>query len=70
MALTPDGRQAVSASHDQTVKVWDQDSGKTIATFQCEAGIGSCLCASGGKVLVIGDQGAIVHFLRLEGQPV
>ena len=30
VALTPDGRRAVSASHDKTLKVWDLESGKEI----------------------------------------
>jgi WD40 repeat protein len=35
VAVTPDGRLAVSASADQTVKVWELESGSTIATFSC-----------------------------------
>ena len=31
----PDGQRAVSASLDQTLKVWDLESGEVIATFTC-----------------------------------
>jgi WD40 repeat protein len=36
VAVTPDGR-AVSASHDATLKVWELESGATIATFSGDA---------------------------------
>ena len=34
MAVTPDGRRAISASDDQTLRVWDLDTGKTVRTLQ------------------------------------
>ena len=33
MAVTPDGRLAVSASGDQTLKVWDVESGRELRTL-------------------------------------
>ena len=33
VAVTPDGRQAVSASEDLTLKVWDLESGAELRTF-------------------------------------
>jgi GTPase SAR1 family protein len=34
VATTPDGRRAVSASHDKRVRVWDLDAGTCLATLQ------------------------------------
>jgi formylglycine-generating enzyme required for sulfatase activity len=34
VALTPDGKRAISGSDDKTLKVWDTDSGKLLRTFQ------------------------------------
>ena len=67
LAATPDGRQVVSGSWDDTLKVWDLESGKTVTTFLCDAPIFSCLCVSDGKVFVMGDGSGTIHFLRLEG---
>jgi WD40 repeat protein len=33
VAVTPDGQRALSASDDQTLKVWDQASGRELRTF-------------------------------------
>jgi WD40 repeat protein len=33
VAVTPDGKRAVSASWDRTLRVWDLDSGQPIATL-------------------------------------
>lgn len=38
VAVTPDGRHAVSASHDHTLKLWDLASGKEVRTFAGHAG--------------------------------
>ena len=37
VAVTPDGRRAISASDDQTLRVWDLDTGKTVRTLQGHA---------------------------------
>ena len=34
MAVTPDGRRAVSASVDRTLRLWDLESGQTIRTLE------------------------------------
>jgi WD40 repeat protein len=34
LAVTPDGRRAVSASDDWTLKVWDLESGREVKTLQ------------------------------------
>ncbi len=37
VAVTPDGQRAVSASEDNTVKVWDLETGEVLATFTCDS---------------------------------
>jgi small GTP-binding protein len=39
VAVSPDGRRAVSASGDGTLRVWDLESGRSIATFSGHIGI-------------------------------
>ena len=34
MAVTPDGRRAVSASEDRTLRLWDLESGQTLRTLE------------------------------------
>ena len=65
VAVSADGRRAVSASEDRTLKVWDLDTGALIATFTCDAAIHSCALI-GVDELIVGDAGGRVHFLRLE----
>ena len=64
VALRGDGRRAVSASGDQTLKVWDVETGEVTATFSCD-GAAYC-CAFTIDRFVAGDAGGHVHFLRLE----
>ena len=48
----PDGRRAVSASDDQTLKVWDLESGRELRTLTGHSGLsrrgGECGRAAGG----------------------
>lgn len=67
VALTPDGRRAVSASHDKTLKVWDLEIGSLIAGFTGESSILSCAIAPDGLTIVAGEASGKVHFLHLEG---
>ena len=66
VALSGDGRRAVSASWDKTLKVWDLETGKVLATFTCDREARCCAFSDGGKLIVAGDEGGHVHFLRLE----
>jgi WD40 repeat protein len=67
VAVTPDGRKAVSGSFDNTLKVWDLEKGEVIATFTGESPIFCCAIASGGVTIVAGEKSGRMHFLRLEG---
>ncbi len=40
VALSGDGLQVVSASWDQTLKVWDLEKGSVVATFTSDAPCG------------------------------
>ena len=58
-------KRAVSGSNDRTLKVWDLASGDVLATLTCDAGVMSCASA-GENLIVAGDSGGHLHFLRLE----
>ena len=64
LAISPDQRRFVSSSWDKTVKVWNF-AGTQIAEFTCEGNVNSCLFVS-DDLLIAGDTGGHVHFLRLE----
>jgi len=65
LAVSADGRRAVFASHDITVKVWDVDIGALIATFTCDT-VAHCCAFIADDQLIAGVAGGHVHFLRLE----
>ena len=65
VAVTADGRRAVSASWDHTLRVWDLETGTPVATFTCDAPALCCAFAS-AQVIVVGDMAGQVHFLSLE----
>jgi len=66
VAVTPDGRRAVSASGDQTLKVWDLERGEVVATFTGESSILCCAVGPDGVTIVAGESSGRVHLLRLE----
>jgi WD40 repeat protein len=65
VAVTPDGRRVVSASDDQTLRLWDLESGKEIATFTGEDDMGSSTLAPDGRTIIAGDASGRMHFLSL-----
>jgi WD40 repeat protein len=66
VAVTPDGRRALSASSDRTLKLWDLRTGEALATFTCDSRASCCAYSDALKLIVAGDAGGHVHFLRLE----
>ncbi|WP_343039317.1 hypothetical protein [Sodalinema gerasimenkoae] len=67
MAITPDGKQALSASRDTTLKLWDLATGEVVASFGSDGGLDCCAIAPDGVRVVAGDRSGRVYFLRLEG---
>jgi len=65
--VTGDGRRAVSGPGDQTLKVWDLESGKVVATFSGEGPLYACAVAPDGVTIIAGEESGRVHLLRLEG---
>ena len=51
--MTPDGRRVVSASHDNTLKVWDLESGRAVATLDGHAAwVTACAVTPDGRRVV------------------
>jgi WD40 repeat protein len=66
VAVTPDGQRAVSAAADNTVKLWDLETGEVLATFTCDSTAYCCALSDGLRLIIAGDAGGYLHFLRLE----
>ena len=67
VAVTPDGRRAISASADHTLRVWDVESGIYIAAFTGEGPMLRCAIAPDGRTIIAREKSGRGHFLRLEG---
>ena len=67
VAVTGDGKQAISASIDNTLKVWDLETGEVIASFTGEYPLSCCAVAPDGVTIVADGQSGQLQFLRLEG---
>ena len=63
MAVTADGKRAVSASSDKTLKVWDLETGLAVATFYCDADVLCCALAT-SQTVVAGDAAGGCTFSR------
>jgi WD40 repeat protein len=65
VAVTPDGRRAVSSSGDRTLRAWNLESEKEIAIFTGESEMRSCVIAQDGQTIIAGEASGRVHLLRL-----
>ena len=51
VAVTPDGRRALSASDDRTLRLWDLERENEIAAFTGKSDMGCCAVAPAGRRL-------------------
>jgi WD40 repeat protein len=63
VAVTADGRFAVSASADNTLKVWDLGTGQALTTLQIHAGFVFCAITPDAKTILAGDRAGALHIL-------
>jgi WD40 repeat protein len=66
VAVTHKGQRVISTSDDHTVSVWDLKTGKVVASFTCDWPPHCCAYSDEFKLMIVGDNGGQVHFLRLE----
>jgi WD40 repeat protein len=66
-AVTPDGRRVVSASRDQTLKVWDLETGRPLATLEGHAhGVTACAVTPDGRRVVSASEDKTLKVWDLE----
>jgi WD40 repeat protein len=67
VAVSPDGKHAVSGSEDDTLKVWDLSTGEEVTSFIGESQIYACSIAPNRNTIVGGGLSGKLHILQLEG---
>jgi hypothetical protein len=65
VAFSPDGKSAVSASHDKTLKLWNLASGDIIASFTGDAALSCVSVGLDGRRAVAGDVLGRVHLFEI-----
>ena len=65
VALSGDGRQALSGSSDKTMKLWDVSTGECLATFCGDHSFYACDMSIDVTTTVAGDVAGTVHFFSV-----
>jgi WD40 repeat protein len=63
VSVTSDGRFAVSASHDKTLRVWDLVTGSLLVVLEAQAPLLCCAVTPSGRTFLAGDQLGGLHIL-------
>jgi WD40 repeat protein len=64
VAITPDGHLAISVAADASLKVWDIETGKVLATAVLEKSLSCISVASDGLTILAGDEEGNIYCLR------
>lgn len=64
LEVTPDGRRLISASSDQTMRVWDLFRGLQLASITLEASVECIAAAPDGVTILGGDLAGNVYCMR------
>src|SRR5262245_37847873 len=64
--LTGDGRRALSASQDGTVRLWSLATGQVLATFYCDGLATTSAFVDGTRRILAGDSGGRIYLLQVE----
>lgn len=67
VAVTADGRRAVSGGHDGTVRAWDLEEGVELAFFAADSSITGLAVTPAGTRVIAGASTGPVHLLKLCG---
>jgi WD40 repeat protein len=66
--ISPDGKMIVSGSDDNTLKLWDTETGKEIATLAGHIGeVNTCAFSPDGSVIACGDELGNFYLYKLKG---
>jgi len=67
VAVTPDGRYIVSGSWDQTVRVWERDTGKEVQKLTGhQSGVDSVAVTPDGRYIVSGSSDETVRVWSID----
>jgi WD40 repeat protein len=69
VAISQDGSRAISGSYDNTLRLWDLETGRILAEFSGEGSIMAIALSRDGQRMVAGDSLGRVHLLALENSP-
>ena len=62
VAFAPDGRTVVSVSHDDTIRLWDINTGALLKTLNHQSFVTTIAYSPDGKTLVSGSWDGTVRF--------
>ncbi|KAL5526780.1 hypothetical protein ACEPAF_8505 [Sanghuangporus sanghuang] len=71
VSISPDGRFIASGSYDQTIRVWDTDSGKPMWCFRAGSGVASVAFLPDSKQVVLCSKNRMIRVFDVDnGEPV
>jgi len=69
LAVTPDGRRALSGSWDKTLRLWDLETGQCLAVYHAGDLVHTATFSPDGRRIVCGTHDGQMHFLTLVNFP-